>query len=128
MKLKKKQKIFTFIQMNFFLKNTEIFTGAYALLSYASMVFDQAGSTLSPNTSSIIVGGIQIIGTLVSVCAVDRTGRKFLMITSALGCTIGLISFGTFDLLNAQKVDVSQFRWIPLASFSFVIFFANIGN
>lgn len=106
----------------------EIFTGTYALLSYASLVFDEAGSTLSPNASAIIVGVIQVVGVYVSTILVDRAGRKFLMITSAACCTLGLSVFAIYDYLQVNGIDVSDYNYIPLVSFSFVIFFANLGD
>jgi hypothetical protein len=55
-------------------------SGTYALLTYASMIFNLAGSSMSPNSSAIIVGAIQVIGVGVSTLLVDRAGRKFLMV------------------------------------------------
>lgn len=91
------------------------------------MIFDEAGSSMSPNISSIVVGAIQVVGVYCSTLLVDRAGRKFLMVSSAFGCALGLFAFGGYDLLKHQGVDVSEFTWIPLASFSFVIFVANLG-
>ncbi|KAL7028633.1 hypothetical protein ACKWTF_005933 [Chironomus riparius] len=105
----------------------EIFTGTYALLSYASLVFDESGSTLSPNDSAIIVGVIQVVGVYVSTLLVDRAGRKLLMVTSAACCTIGLSVFCVYDYMKVIGIDVSDFNFIPLLSFAFVIFFANLG-
>lgn len=46
----KKQKCY-----NLFFSISDLLSGTYALLSYASMIFDEAGSNLSANTSAIIV-------------------------------------------------------------------------
>lgn len=103
-------------------------SGVFALLSYASMIFDLAGSTLSPNASAIIVGGIQVVGVYVSTLLVDRAGRKFLMVSSAFCCALGLSLFSAYDYLKQEGVDVSMYNWVPLASFSFVVFVANLGK
>lgn len=106
---------------------TDLLSGVYALLSYASMIFDEAGSSMSPNISAIVVGTIQVVGVYCSTLLVDTLGRKFLMVSSAFGCSVGLFLFGGYDMLKHQGVDVSTYNWIPLASFSFVIFVANLG-
>lgn len=50
--------------------------GAFTMCSYAGMIFAKSGSTMSPTISSIIVGGIQFLGSYVSTVLVDRLGRK----------------------------------------------------
>lgn len=52
------------------------FCGCFAMLNYASNIFKEAGSTISPNSAAIIVGVIQLIGSCFPVLLVDRTGRK----------------------------------------------------
>lgn len=92
------------------------------------MIFDEAGSSMSPNVSAIIVGSIQVFGVYCSTIFVDRAGRKFLMVSSAFGCALGLMMFAAYDFSKHIGVDVSKYGWIPLASFSFVIFTANLGK
>jgi hypothetical protein len=106
----------------------ELFTGCYALLSYASLIFQEAGSTLSPNISAIIIGCIQVVGVYLSTFLVDRAGRRFLMITSGSCCALGLTVFAVYDYMKVNGMNVSELNWIPLFSFSFVIFFANFGT
>jgi SP family facilitated glucose transporter-like MFS transporter 8 len=97
-------------------------------LSYASFIFDESGSELSPNLSAIVVGGIEVVGVYMTTMLVDRTGRKFLMITSALCCTCGLFAFSIYDYMKVYGYDVTAFKWVPLTSFSFTILAANFGN
>lgn len=107
---------------------TEVLSGTYALVSYASMIFDEAGSSVSPNISAIIVGCIQVVGVYCSTILVDRAGRKFLMVSSAFGCALGLSLFGGYDFVKHLGINVSEYDWIPLASFSLVVFVANLGK
>jgi len=111
--------------LNFIL---EFFNGTFALLSYASLIFDEAGSTLSPNNSAIVVAVIQMFGVYISTILVDRVGRKVLLMTSAACCTIGLAVFSFYDFMNVSGYDISKFTMIPLICFSFVIFSANFGK
>lgn len=52
------------------------FCGCLALLNYTANIFQEAGSSMSPNMSAIVVGSIQFLGSYVATCLVDRTGRK----------------------------------------------------
>lgn len=107
---------------------SDLLSGTYAMLSYASMIFHEAGSSLSPNVSAMIVGLIQLVGVYVSTVFVDRAGRKVLLVSSAFGCSLGLALFGGYDYFKHQGMDLSEYNWVPLASFSFVIFVANLGK
>lgn len=44
---------------------------------------------------------------------------------STIGTAIGLISLGTYTMLKTWGYQVESFNWIPVASFSFVIFLAS---
>lgn len=110
------------------LQYLEQFCGCFVLLFYAATVFKQAGSNLSPNVSSIIIGIIQLCGAYVSTMLVDRAGRKFLICLSAFGISIGLFIFGLHSYLStSSSLDLTLFSWVPLVSFSFVLFIANFG-
>lgn len=107
---------------------TDILSGTYALLSYASMIFEEAGSSMSPNVSAIIVGTIQTLGVYFSTISVDRAGRKLLLVSSAFGCALGFLIFAAYDFSKRQGIDVCEYKWVPIVSFSFVIFAGNLGK
>lgn len=100
------------------------FCGVFAMINYTNKIFEDAGSTLPSSQSSVIVAAVQLFANFVAMALVDRAGRKLLMSTSALGTAIGLICMGLFDLYKEQLND---FKWIPIASFSTIIFMASIG-
>lgn len=57
-----------------------IWNGVYGLSGYIATIFQQTGSTLSPNMSAIVLGVCQIVGFCIAAATVDRCGRKvFLM-------------------------------------------------
>lgn len=47
--------------------------------------------------------------------------------TSALGAALGLLILGIYNYLKLLNYSVEDFGWIPLVSFSFVIFIGNCG-
>lgn len=51
-------------------------SGCFAMLQYTATIFQEAGSSMSPNMSAIVVGVIQLLGSYVATIAVDRAGRK----------------------------------------------------
>lgn len=103
------------------------FCGCFAMLNFTATIFKESGSSLSPNVSSIIVGGIQIIGSLFPTLLVDRLGRKIMMGISAFGTCTGLAVLGCYTLLKSEGFNVEVFNWIPLVFFSFTIFLSNWG-
>lgn len=54
------------------------FTGVVAMASYTVKIFEDVGSSLSPNVSAIVLCAIQLIGTIVTTNVIDRFGRKVL--------------------------------------------------
>lgn len=52
------------------------FNGVVAMQNYTAIIFHKSGSKLSPNISTIIVGAIQLLGSILSTNLVDRAGRK----------------------------------------------------
>lgn len=52
------------------------FSGISATLDYLALLFRETGSTLTPNTSTVVVGVIQVVATLTSNYLFDRAGRK----------------------------------------------------
>ncbi|CAO1385949.1 unnamed protein product [Diamesa tonsa] len=105
----------------------DIFSGVYAMINYMSTIFAESGSTLSPNVSAMIVAIVQIAGCYCSTLLVDRAGRKVLMAGSSSAVALGLVIFGIFIKLKKYGYDLSAYDWIPLVSFSFVIFIGNFG-
>lgn len=105
----------------------EQFSGLFGLLFFVSTIFEYSGSSISPNASSIIVGVIQIVGCYCSMLLVDRAGRKILISTSAFGISIGMFVFAAYSYLNSLGYDLTSLNWIPLASFSFTLWIANLG-
>ncbi|XP_055302942.1 facilitated trehalose transporter Tret1-like [Sitodiplosis mosellana] len=101
------------------------FCGCFAMLQYTANIFQEAGSSMSPNMSTIIVAVIQFLGSYVATNLVDRAGRKFLFIVSTVGTAMGLITMEVYMMLKTWGYDVESYSWIPIASFSFVIFIAN---
>lgn len=51
-------------------------TGSIVLVNYATKIFVEADSSISPILSSIIVSLIQLIGAYIATFLVEKVGRK----------------------------------------------------
>lgn len=96
------------------------------MVSYMSDIFDMSGSTMDPDTCTIVIGIVQILGTYATTLLCDVCGRKILLIASSAGVSVGLTCFGFFTYFS-QKYDLSEWSWVPLVSMSTTIFLGNIG-
>uniref|UniRef100_A0A182V9V3 Major facilitator superfamily (MFS) profile domain-containing protein n=2 Tax=Anopheles merus TaxID=30066 RepID=A0A182V9V3_ANOME len=105
------------------------FCGIFAILTYAATIFAGVGSTLSPNTSAIIMGTIQIVGTLSSFVFVDLAGRKVLLIISTFGTGLGLFVLAVFNWLtvNMSTHWIKDYSWFPIVSLSATVYLFSIG-
>lgn len=102
-------------------------SGVFAIITYASTVFRDAGSSLTKEDSSIILALIQLIGALISTNLLDRTGRKILCVISAAGTLLCLVTGGVFIYVKDHGTDVSNLQWVPLVTLSGAIIFAASG-
>lgn len=101
--------------------------GAFVLVSYTSAVFTESGSSLSTNTSSIVIALIQLLGSYASTLAIDRIPRKILYSLSALGTIAGLLLFSVHGYIRSFGINFTIFSGVPIYSLSIVIFIASVG-
>ncbi|CAD7088651.1 unnamed protein product [Hermetia illucens] len=103
------------------------FCGCFAIISYTATLFEQSGSSLSPNVSTIIVGILLLVGAYVSTVLVDRAGRRLLLSLSAVGTGVGEACLGLYLYCKILGYNVEAVNWLPIVSISFVIFVASLG-
>jgi MFS transporter, SP family, xylose:H+ symportor len=81
------------------------FVGINAVLYYAPLMFANMGaSTDTALLQTIIVGGANVIFTVVAIVSVDKWGRKPLLVTGALIMAVAMIALGC--LFNAHAVGL----------------------
>jgi MFS transporter, SP family, xylose:H+ symportor len=82
------------------------FVGINAVLYYAPLMFSNMGaSTNTAMLQTVIVGGANVIFTVVAIVTVDKWGRKPLLITGALIMAAAMITLGC--LFNAHAVGLA---------------------
>ncbi|KAH8377878.1 hypothetical protein KR093_007646, partial [Drosophila rubida] len=102
------------------------FSGIFSMVSYMSDIFDLSGSTMDPDTCTIIIGIVQILGTYATALLCDVWGRRLLLVVSSGGVAVSLFGFGFFTYF-ALRHDLSDWSWVPLVLMSLCIFMGNIG-
>lgn len=101
-------------------------SGINAVIFYTVQIFKDAGSTIDENLCTIIVGIVNFLSTFVATVLIDRLGRKVLLYISNVCMIITLMILGTFFYMkNVLGTDLTNYGWLPLASFVvFVIGFS----
>ena len=104
-------------------------SGINVVIFYAANIFHAAGSTMDPQTCSIIIGAVLLLSVSLSILFIDKTGRKFLIIVSCVGSFIALTGLGTFFYLKSVNNDVppENLTWLPLASLILFGISFNVG-
>jgi MFS transporter, SP family, xylose:H+ symportor len=81
------------------------FVGINAVLYYAPLMFQNMGaSTDAAMLQTVIVGGANLLFTLVAIVTVDSWGRKPLLITGAVIMAVAMLALGT--LFSARVVGL----------------------
>lgn len=101
-------------------------TGIVIITNFASLIFQQSGTTLGVNASSIVLAIMQLVGGVVSTQLYDF--RRKTKLYFSLSCSaFGLFTFSLYSYLRHSDYDVSRFLWLPVTSLSFVIFTSSVG-
>ncbi|KAK3866857.1 hypothetical protein Pcinc_027635 [Petrolisthes cinctipes] len=99
-------------------------SGIMPVLGNLSVIFKAAGSSLSPNTSAMLVGVVQVLASVTSALLVDHTGRKVLLVLSASVMSLTLVVLGIYFALiegdeggggsrSGEWVE-EHLSWLPL--------------
>lgn len=67
------------------------------------------------------------MSTFIATGLIDKLGRKILLYASSATMAVTLITLGTFFNYKNNGYDVSNYGWLPLASFVFFIIGFAIG-
>ena len=102
-------------------------SGINAVIFYTVSIFEKSGGSVDSNLSSIIVALANFFATLGSNLVIDRVGRKTLLNVSGFFMGLSLTVLGSFFLFQHLDYNVSQFGFLPLASFIVYIVAFSIG-
>ncbi|XP_039969786.1 facilitated trehalose transporter Tret1-like [Bactrocera tryoni] len=101
-------------------------SGSFAIINYMANVFAASGSTIDPNVSAIVMGFVQILGSLSATVLVERFGRRPLLLSSAVGMLVGMYGFGAFVQFTDEETKAA-YNWVPIIFMMLVVFTASYG-
>jgi len=103
-------------------------SGINAVIFYTTDIFKSAGSSIEPETQTIIVGVIQVVITFISTLVVDRLGRRILLMLSDGIMAICTLLLGIFFYLKDETDEnTSNLGWLPLTSVCVFIVMFSLG-
>ncbi|XP_013161568.1 PREDICTED: facilitated trehalose transporter Tret1-like [Papilio xuthus] len=106
------------------IKITQQFDGYLIVLIYAGFVFERAADyislKLSPNKQIIMIGVVQLLGSIVATCIVEKTGRKLLLITTSLAMGVGMLTLSAWFYVTAEGIWLPG--WLPVLAMCVCIF------
>ncbi|CAG9857639.1 unnamed protein product [Phyllotreta striolata] len=105
------------------LKSTQELSGDSAIAFYTQSIFKEAGSDMPEQLAAIVFFSLELLVTAVASGAVDRIGRRPLLIFSVCSVSATLLAEGGyFYARNCTAWDVSGLTAVPLAAlFAFVV-------
>lgn len=103
-------------------------SGINAVFFYMQSIFEEAGSSISSDTCVLIAGIIQILASIITLPTVDKFGRRFLLLTSAIGNTLSNFIGGIYFILKERtSVDVTDLSWLPIITINLFIMTYTLG-
>jgi len=105
-------------------------SGINAIIYYTKRIFEMTGQGANAAlASSVGVGLVNMLFTILGMFLIDRFGRKKLMYLGSFGLilTLGLVAYSFFsvpDLRAAPEVLAAQLGAIPVLLFAYIAFFA----
>lgn len=105
------------------------YSGVNPVLFNLTTIFEDSGSTISDSISSITIGVVQVLATLLATVLMDKAGRKLLLIVSASMMALSLTALGEFfyEKMEDEVWAVETLGWLPLASLIIFIAAFSIG-
>lgn len=111
-------------------------SGVNAVLFYSTSIFQAANAVVEPELATIIIGSIQVFGTLLSSLVVDRLGRRVLLLTSGSAMCIGVLTLGVYFLVLSNDDPTNQVTadgasnqtgWIPIVALCLYVTLFAVG-
>ncbi|KAJ8946912.1 hypothetical protein NQ314_008711 [Rhamnusium bicolor] len=110
------------------LSSAQQLSGLGAILAYTEIIFSTAGTNVSADVASIIVGVVLFLASFVGPLVVDRMGRKFLLLCSSSGIIVSETTLGIyFYLQDNTDVNLDGISWLPILCLVVYVVTFNIG-
>jgi len=104
-------------------------SGIDAVTFYTVDIFHSAGVTMDSYYSTIILGVVQMVASLIAALLVDGSGRRFFLLTSEILMVVSLGTFGAFFYIQSidESFAMTYLQWCPLVSLLTYVVAYSIG-
>ncbi|XP_075985652.1 facilitated trehalose transporter Tret1-like [Anticarsia gemmatalis] len=106
------------------IKITQQFDGYLIVLIYAGFVFERASESislkLSPNKQVIMIGVVQLVGSILATCIVEKTGRKLLLVSTSFALGVGMLVLSAWFYVTSSGIWLPG--WLPVLAMCLCIF------
>ncbi|XP_054740674.1 facilitated trehalose transporter Tret1 [Anastrepha obliqua] len=104
------------------------FSGINAVIFYSSSIFASTASNLEPRFSTVIVGVMLVMATIVSLFVIDRLGRVPLLLLSSVFQVISIACLSLYFFMKEKdEGSVANLGWLPLLSICIYILMFSVG-
>lgn len=105
-----------------------VFNYVLFILFHAPLWHQAANVAIEPEVATIILGGMQILGTLFASLMLDRVGRRVLLLASGTAMFASVLTLGIYlQLLSNAPDQVSALGWLPILALSLYVTMFSVG-
>lgn len=106
----------------------EPFSGINAVIGFMENIFTASGDAIPPQAATNLVGVIQVATVFVTSAFIDKLGRKFLLLVSAIGSAASILVLGLYFFLHKHEFRLLEhFWWLPISCLLLYIVSFNLG-
>jgi len=103
------------LSISVFLMFGQQFSGVNAVIFYAVDIFTAAGSSVSPFLENVILNLVQVVVTSFSTLIIDRSGRKVLLISSAVTMCLTISGLGAYFFIQEHDpATAAKITFLPI--------------
>lgn len=103
-------------------------SGINAVTGFMENIFRATGSNIPPQAATTLVGVIQVVTVFITSSLIEKLGRKFLLMASAMGAAASIILLGLYFFLRKHEFGLLQyFWWLPISCLILYIVSFNLG-
>lgn len=117
--------------ISFVLMFLQQFSGINTIVLYSTDIFKMAGLKLDPHSASIIVGACLVISTLVAALAIDKLGRRCLLLTSIATSVVTNIMLAIYFTFKYREHwddhSLSKLGFLPLSALCIFVCAFSLG-
>lgn len=109
------------------LRATQQFSGITALIFYISLILKESGSQYSVTLSTLLFFAVQLVMSILGSVIVDCTGRRMLLLWSALGSGVALLAEGLYFQFDLEGADMTSWQFVPITALVVYVIFYGFG-